>query len=58
MKKVFLFIVVLLLVLNALAFADRNAIDAVIQAYEAIVTEAEAVAQKPLIAVSDVAVLE
>ena len=58
MKKGILFIVVLLLVLNVAAFADRNAIDAAIQAYEAIVTEAESVAQRPLIAVSDVAALE
>jgi cupin superfamily acireductone dioxygenase involved in methionine salvage len=43
----------LCLAITALVFADRNAIDETIQAYEAVIVEAETLAAMPLIATSD-----
>ena len=56
MKKLILCVVVLLLA-GAL-FADRNAIEEAISAYEAVVVEAENVANRPLIATEDFSALE
>ena len=58
MKKILICAAVLFLALTAVAFADRAAIDEVIQAYEAVVAETEALAAMPLIATADLAVLE
>jgi hypothetical protein len=54
MKKVLFIAVVLLLVVNAGVFADRNAIEGAIQSYEAVVVEAENTAQLPLISPENV----
>ena len=53
MKKVIFIGVVLFLVLAAAAFANRPEIDQALAAYEAIVAEAETLAQKDLIVASD-----
>ena len=58
MKKILFCTIVLFLVLTASVFASRNAIDEVIQAYEAIVIETENVAKMPLIAASDFTALQ
>ena len=58
MKKMLICAMVLFVVITAAAFADRNAIDEVIQAYEAVIVEAENVAQMSLIAPGDFSVLE
>ena len=58
MKKVIFCAVVLLLALNAIVFADRRAIDEVIQAYEDIVIESEVVAQMPLVSSSNFIALD
>jgi cupin superfamily acireductone dioxygenase involved in methionine salvage len=53
MKK-FLFCALVLCVTGAaFVFADRNAIDETVSAYEAVIVEAENLAAMPLIAVND-----
>ena len=49
MKKVFLCAAILFLVLAAAAFADRAEIEEALNSYEAIVVEAEKMAQKELL---------
>ena len=49
MKKVLFCSVILFLALTATAFASREEIDAAISAYEAVVVEAEALAQAELL---------
>lgn len=58
MKKVFFFTAVLFLVITAAVFAGREEIEEAITAYEAVVAEAENIAQMPLVATGDVSVLE
>ena len=58
MKKILICAAVLLLAVTAVTFADRAAIDEVIQAYEAVVVEAENVAEMSLIATADLSALE
>ena len=58
MKKILFCVLALLLVFSATAFADRNAIEEVIQAYESVVVEAETIANMPLIDPNDISALE
>jgi hypothetical protein len=58
MNKTLFCTVVLFLVIAVSAFAGRGEIDSVTQAYEAIVVEAENVAQRPLIAPEDFTALD
>nr|AGS53356.1 hypothetical protein [uncultured bacterium contig00014] len=58
MKKAFFCVLVLFLFFTAAVFADRGAIEGVITAYEAVVTEAENVAGMPLIAPDNLSALQ
>jgi len=58
MKKTFIFVAVLFLAFTGSLFADRAQIDGVIQAYEAIVVEAEQVAEMQFIASADFSALQ
>ena len=53
MKKVFICGTVLLLALAATAFAGREEAEAAVSAYEAIVVEAETLAEKPFLIGTD-----
>jgi cupin superfamily acireductone dioxygenase involved in methionine salvage len=53
MKKILFCSLVLCAAIAASVFADRNAIDETVKAYEAVVVEAETLAAMPLIATND-----
>jgi len=58
MKKVLFCTAVLFLVLAATAFADRAEIEAALEAYEAVVVEAEAMSENPLVDPGDFVTLD
>jgi hypothetical protein len=58
MKKMLSCVVVLFLLLSVAAFADRAAIDEVTQAFDALATEAETIAQLEIIGIDDFSGLE
>ena len=58
MKKTIFIAAVLFLVLTAAAFAERAEAEQAIASYEAIVVEAEALAEKPLVTTDDFSVLD
>ncbi|MDR0289964.1 MAG: hypothetical protein LBI06_03430 [Treponema sp.] len=58
MKKVLFCSAVLFLVFAAAAFAERAEVEAVVSAFEAIVVEAEKLAEMPLVAPADFAAID
>ena len=58
MKKTIFIAAVLFLVLSAMVYANRPEVEQAITSYEAIVVEAETLAEKPLVTISDFSVLD
>ena len=58
MKKVLFLVVVLFFALTTAVFANRAEIDEAIESYEAVVVEAESLAEKPLVDANDFSAID